>query len=222
MRPEKWQRNVIFEAVEAGGVDPRECTFVYGDEGGRITHLPSASYFALSGDPGGYVATTVVGESPARASAPFSWASADDRVRRWAEEVKRDVDTPDLWADLEREGEILTGARYVDVENTSFTSAEQAAIAEQLRQIKELVKTTYALSDAQMLFLEAKLDDIGAAASRVGRKDWLLLFYGVMFTVIVTGLLPPEAVQHVILTAVQALEHLFDSGGELHLLLPPS
>jgi hypothetical protein len=220
MRPEKWQRNAIFKAVEAGGLDLHECTFVYGDEGGRITHLPSASYFDLRGDVIRYVSTMVVGDDHERISR-FSWVTAEERIRKWAKDVKRDVETPDLWAEIEREGEILTGLRYVGVENTPFTLDEQAHIAEQLERIKESAKTTYALSDAQMLALEAKLDEVKDASARLGRKDWVLLFGGVMLTVIVTGLLPPEAVQNILVAVLHALEHLFTSGGGPH-LRPPS
>lgn len=219
MRPEKWHRNAIFDAVTAGGLDARDCTFDYDDEGGRITHRPSLSYFLLAGDPGHYTATAVVGEGTAWPSESFSWTKVEERVRRWAEEVKRDIDTPDLWRELQREREILTGTRYEEIENTSFTADEQAEIAEQLRQIKEFAKNTYSLSEAQMLSLEAKLDDIQSAAGRVGRKDWQLLFCGVMFTVIVTGLLPPEAVQHILIMALHGLEHLFSVGSRP--LLPP-
>jgi hypothetical protein len=171
----KWQRNVIYRAVEAGGLDPRECTFDYGDTGARITHVPSASYLLLEGDITAYTAKAVVVDSE---QWPFGlrtfWVEVEERVRGWAQQVKEDVDTPDLWAGLQREREILTGARYEDVENTPFTSDEQAAIAEHLRQTKEYVTRKYSLSDAQVLHLEAKLDDIAAAAGRVGRKDWTL------------------------------------------------
>ncbi len=34
--------------------------------------------------------------------------------------------------------------------------------------------------------VEARLDEAEAATRRIGRKDWLLLFCGVMFTVMVT------------------------------------
>ena len=221
MRPAKWQRNAIFEAVLGGGLDALECTFDYDDAGGRITHVPSGSCFLIEGDAVRYTTTAVVGEGPAWPSESFSWAKVDERVRRWAEEVTRDVDTPDLWADLQREREILAGAPYEDVENTPFTLDEQAEIADQVRQIKEFVKATYSLSAAKMLTLEAKLDDIEAAAGRIGRKDWQLLLYGVMFTVIVTVLLPPEAVQHILAMVLHGLDHLF-SGGSGPPQLPPT
>ena len=50
MRLEKWQRNAIFNAVVAGDLDPRECSFDYDDAWVRITHRPSGSYFLLEGD----------------------------------------------------------------------------------------------------------------------------------------------------------------------------
>ncbi len=91
------------------------------------------------------------------------WATLPEKVRLWAEEVKHDVDTPDLWAELQREREILTGARYEAVENTLFTPDEQAEIAKQLREIKEYVKKTYSLSSEQMSRVEARLDEAEAA-----------------------------------------------------------
>ena len=52
---------------------------------------------------------------------------------------------------------ILTDARYEDIENTPFTPNERAEIAEQLRQIKDLVGNTYSPSQAETLSIEAKL-----------------------------------------------------------------
>ena len=214
VRMKKWQRNVIYRAVEAGGLDPRECTFDYGDTGARITHVPSASYLLLEGDITAYTAKAVVGGSE---QWPFGlrtfWVEVEERVRGWAQQVKEDVDTPDLWAGLQREREILTGARYEDVENTPFTSDEQAAIAEHLRQTKEYVTRKYSLSDAQVLHLEAKLDDIAAAAGRVGRKDWTLLVCGALLGAFVQGILPPEVVQDILRTTLDGLGSLFGGGG---------
>jgi hypothetical protein len=210
---EKWQRNVIYRAVVAGGLDPRECNFNYGDAGARIRHLPSASYFLLEGDINEYTAKAVVGESEKwPAGLRTFWIQVEERVRLWAKEVKEDVDTPDLWAELQREREILTGARYDDVENTPFTSDEQAEIAEHLRQTKKYVARTYSLSDAQMRHLEAQLGNIAAAAGRMGRKDWTLLVCGTLLGTFVQGILPPEAVQDILRMTLDGLGYLFGLG----------
>jgi hypothetical protein len=220
MLPDKRVRNDIYKGVVAGRLDPRECTFDYDEDGGRITHVPSAAYFDLRGDIGHYVVTRVVGDTPPTSPPPFSWIVLEARVQDWAEDVKRDVETPDLWAELKREGEILSGARYADVQNTPFTPDEQAQIAEQLEQIKRSAQTTYALPDAQMRRLVAKLDEVLAASGRMGRKDWVLLFGGAMLGLILTDLLPPSAAQSILMTVLHGLEHLFGGGGGPHLLPP--
>ena len=137
----------------------------------------------------------------------------EERAERWAREVKRDVDTPDLFAELHREREILTGTRYEDVGNTPFTSEELAEIAEQLRQIKEYVSTAYALSEAQTLHLETKLDDIASAAGRMGRKDWALWVSGALLGAFVQGILPPDVVQDIVRMTVDCLGYLLGGGG---------
>jgi hypothetical protein len=211
---EKWQRNVIYKAVVAGGLDPRECTFDYGDAGARITHVPSASYFLLEGDITQYTAKAVVGESESWPSGLRTfWVEVEERVRGWAREVKEDVDTPDLWAEAQREREVLTGARYDDVENTPFTADEQAAIAEHLRETKEYVTRRYSLSDVQIQHLEAKLNDIAAAADRMGRKDWTLLVCGALLGAFVQGILPQEAVHDILRMTLDGLGYLFGGGG---------
>lgn len=143
--------------------------------------MPSGSYFIITGDASHYTGSRVVGASTL--SLPyevFSWASVDDRVRGWAGEVKLDVETPDLWEDLQRERELLNGNRFEALENTLFDPSEQAEIAQTIREIKEYVRETYSLSPEQMLHVEARFDDAEAAARRIGRKDWVLLLCGVM------------------------------------------
>jgi len=217
VRLEKYQRNSIFRAIEAGGLDPNECDPPPDTEDAsevRITHTPSGSYFILGGDLLRHTWSYVVGDG--WLSLPyegFSWSAVLAGVRRWAEEVKLDADTPDLWAQLRHGREILTGAGYEAVENTHFTPDEQTEIAKQLREIKEYLEKTHSLSSEQMLRMEARFDELEGATRRVGRKDWLLMFGGAMFALIVTDLLPPEAVQHIFAMAIHGLELLLGSGG---------
>jgi hypothetical protein len=119
-------RNGIVRAVEAGGLDASECTFYYGDEESRLTHLPSGSYFFVKGGPADSTATTVVGDGPPETSEPFTWVILDDRVRDWAEEVKRDVDTPDLSQGLDPFERVIGRARNV-LAASEFASAYPGA-----------------------------------------------------------------------------------------------
>jgi hypothetical protein len=213
MRPGKWQRNAIYEAIADGGLDAAECGFDCDDVGWRLTHWPSGSNLLIEGAPGPYILTAVVGEDLSLPSKYFSWPLVEERVQRWAREVKRDVDTPDLWAELRSRQRILRGAGYEDLQDTPFTSDERTEIVQQIRQIAEYVHKTYSLSAAQTLSMEAKLDYIASATSRVGRKDWLLMFSGVILSVSLADLLPREVVEDVFAMALRGLGHLFGGSG---------
>lgn len=125
VQPLKFQRNSIYEAVVAGGLGAAECNFTYDEAEWRISHGPSQSYFLIRSDLGKYTSTSVVGENPPRPSRSYTWASVPDKVKLWAEEVRHDVDTPDLWAEFRRTQGVLTGAGYEDLENTPFTPASR-------------------------------------------------------------------------------------------------
>jgi hypothetical protein len=90
-----------------------------------------------------------------------------EKVKGWAREVKRDVDTPDLWDEVRRRQGVLTGTIYESSDNSPFTATELAEIADQVQQIKEFVKTQ-PISEARMLSAEAKLDYVVEAARRLG------------------------------------------------------
>jgi hypothetical protein len=47
---------------------------------------------------------------------------------------------------------------------------------------------------------------------RMGRKDWLMLFNGALFSLVLTDLIPAEAVQHILLMTLHGLGHLFGIG----------
>lgn len=57
----KWQKNKIFEAIQAVGFDPREFDLDESDTEVRIKHKWSESYFVVRGGPGHYVEHSVVG-----------------------------------------------------------------------------------------------------------------------------------------------------------------
>ena len=209
---EKWQRNPILNAIVEGGLDPIECSFDYEEVPWRVVHMPSGSYFLIGGCYAHYKLTSLVGDGQPSESDAYSWSTVSKRVERWAREVKRDVDTPDLWAEVRRRQGILASAAFEDTDNSPFTSDERAAIVEQVRQIKEKLRT-YAVPEARMLSIEAKLDYLVSAADRVGRKDWRILFGGVVLSLIAADLLPREVVSDFFTMVPHVLGHIFGDGG---------
>jgi hypothetical protein len=220
VQPLKWQRNAIYESVVAGGLHAAECTFDYNGDEWRISHVPSASHFLIRGDPLRYNLTAVVGENPPWPSESSSWVTVPDKVQRWAEEVRRDVDTPDLWAELRHTREILTSAGNEAGDNTPFSPSEQTEILEKLREIKEFVKRSDSLSEARWLSVEARLDVLAAAAAQAGRRDWQLMFGGVVLGMIMQQVLPNDIVWDIMRIVGDGLGHLF--GGDGPPPLPPA
>lgn len=157
---------------------------------------------------------------PAYLQDMVSWEEVLSCVKTWTvgiknvlEEQERYRKTPDLWDGLHESKEFLGGQHEQAFENSPFTDAEQAQISEQIQQIKAYIENTYELASEQMSHVEARLDEAEQASRRMGRKDWLLLFNGAVFSLILSDLIPPQAAQHVLLMALHGLGHLFGMGG---------
>jgi hypothetical protein len=149
-RLQKWQTKQIFEAIQEVELDPREFHLENDDAKVIIKHKWSASHFSIGGGPGYYGGRYVVGDAPTWPFEAYSWQSLVTRFSRWLEDVKRDLEMPDLWAELQRDSQMLFGADSDDVtENKPFTQAEQNEIAERLQALAEHVRHTYSLSVAR-------------------------------------------------------------------------
>jgi hypothetical protein len=204
-RLQKWQKNHIFETIQEAGLDPKEFDLQDDAVEVRIKHKWSLSCFIIGGDPLRYVGRYVVGDGTDWPFEVYSWQTMISRISSWLEKVKHDLETPDLWAKLQREAEVL-GANFDDVaENTPFTPDERKVIVGRLQELAEHARRTYSLSETQMRVLEAKLDYLATAASRLGRIDWRNAFAGAILGFTLTAALPPEAVHNMILGLLRAI-----------------
>ena len=174
MSLEKWKRNEIYQAIVEEELDPRDFRLEESEDEMRINHLRSPSYFLVDlKHPGHYVGTYLVGDSvvwPYPTSS--AWQYLMPRISRWLSEVKRELEIPDLWAELQAEENLLGAGAEEAIENTPFTPDEQAEIAGRLYELTDQARNTYSLSDAQMRALEAKIDYLVEASARMGRIDW--------------------------------------------------
>jgi hypothetical protein len=203
----KFKKNQIFENIRSVGLDPKEFDLEDDEVEVRIKHKWSESRFVFRDDPGSYVGHSIVGDASEWTFESSSWQLMIPRIRSWLEEVKLDLETPDLWAELQREAELL-GANYDDVtENTPFNPNEQKEIERRLQQLAEHVERTHSLSSAQMRVLSAKLDYLVKAAGRLGRIDWRNAFAGVILGFILSAALPPEAARDILLGLFRGIGH---------------
>jgi hypothetical protein len=189
----KFQRNQIFDAIRAVGLDPGQFDLIDSESEDKIKHKWSESYFIVRSESGYYVGQHLVGDGAVWPTNPSSWQTMMPRISMWLEEVKRDLDTPDLWAELLREGDLLGAGSNVFIENTPFTAEEQREIAGRLDQVAKYVRETHSLSMAQMRALDEKMDYVIEASTRLGRKDWLNNFIGVILGYVLGAALPPDS-----------------------------
>jgi AcrR family transcriptional regulator len=204
MELEKWKRNQVFKAIQAAGLAPEGFGWDGGADESCIRYQSSETYFVFGGVPGRYVARYVAGDAPVEEREALSWEAQMRHVERWLDAIKRDVEMPDLWAELRRETELLGAAADEAIENTPFTPDEREEIAERLQERRDYARRTYSLSEEQMRVLDAKLDHLVDATGRLGRTDWRGLFFGTMFAFVLTAALPPESARHILLTFLTA------------------
>jgi len=90
-----------------------------------------------------------------------------------------DDKTEDLWGKIQK----LSNLKMVDIdsdENTEFTGNERQQISEVLNRMKFEVKEFNELSAQQTVLVNEKLDYLLDASNRLNKKDWLMVFLGVL------------------------------------------
>ncbi len=209
MSLEKWKRNDVFKAIRRRGLRPEEFHWEQSGDDDRLIHPASSSHFVFAGVPGRYNVSYVAGDGAETTLEKYIWEAVMESVTLWLHDVKTDVETPDLWADLHRQRQILGADPAESVENTPFTPAEQAEIAKQLREIKVYVTRTYSLSEADLRALENRLAYLDEAAQRLGRLDWRNAFLGALMGYLIAAALPPDTARALFEIFIRTLGQLF-------------
>jgi hypothetical protein len=213
------QRNEIFETIAASGLDPASCELADHDFGVGsqvdLLHPPTRSRF-ITWHPQRfdmYSATVYVSNAQQVGCASVSWAELLVTLAAWAAEVRCEMDTPDLWAELTRVPQVLAASQATDASNAPFTPDEQSEIARRLDEIKKFVRERFELTDEQLAVIDQRLDDAEEASKRLGRKDWVAMFYGAVMSTFMTDAVPPNVIQTVLITVVHGIAHIFGFGG---------
>lgn len=217
----KRQRNAIYATLTANGLEPDSCdlsdlTVRSGLSQANLLHRPSGSQFTLWRDDARedlYSASMVVGTADSSHLTEAVWNLVLEGLAAWAQEVKYETDAPDLWAGLGQVPDVLTSAQAAEASNTPFTPNEQATISDRLDEIKDLVREQFELNADQLRAIDRRVDELKEASQRLGRKDWLLIFYGGLVSTFMTDAMPPNVIQTILTTVVHGIAHIFGFGG---------
>jgi hypothetical protein len=214
------QRNEIFGMIAARGLDPvsfelADRTLSNRKSQADLLHKPTGSRFTVwhTQRLDMYHANVVVGGADQVGCTSVGWAELMARLGTWAAEVRYEMDTPDLWAELRRVPQVLAASQTPDASNAPFTPNEQSEIARRLDEIKKLVREQFELTTEQLAVIDQRLDDAEEASKRLGRKDWVAVFYGAVMSTFMTDAVPPNVIQTVLITVVHGIAHIFGLGG---------
>jgi hypothetical protein len=134
-------------------------------------------------------------------------------LRAWLAIVKREYETPDMWAELAQARDFAIGPALGDTENTVFDEEEQEQISAQLRELREYLVSTQELTGDQLRMIDARLGYLEEAARRTRRIDWRNLLVGSLISLVLEQVVPVTAIQAAFQFLGRALDYLFTRGG---------
>jgi hypothetical protein len=193
------EKNSCYRVVEQSGFDPADFRwseqthdeYLHGNyETFRVsvlTHKPTG-YFVLFG---GFGVSISPGPEQRVQHYENGKETGDQLCQLWLQELREEVDAPDLWASVAEE-RVLSDAAATSADNRPFTESEQTLIARQLRELQSHVLEGQTLQVKQLEFIEERFMYLTAASERIGRKDWLILALGTFVTIIVGAAFAPD------------------------------
>jgi hypothetical protein len=138
------------------------------------------------------------------------WSNALSSVRLWLASLRREVETPDLWA-----GAVATGDRLAffrsDEDNSPFTEMEVRAIGARIVTVKQFIAARD-LPAGEYESIEKKLDYLVGASRRTGRLDWKNIAVTTVLALAAPAALNSEQARQVFEYIVGVAQRLLASG----------
>lgn len=110
---------------------------------------------------------------------------------------------------------LIAGFVDEDPNNSAFSEAELARIAESISSLKTDLSQSVGASPEQLSLISRKLDEIQAASSRLGRKDWVNYVAGTITTMCVTAAFAPDVTKSLFKSLNAAFAWLFTNAAML-------
>jgi hypothetical protein len=168
-------RNKIFEAIAKSSIDPAECR-LSGIGGAKMIVHESGSKFTFNeSEEGGFWAIATVEDGSEKVTEGPGIDDVLDAIPEWADEIKQVAETPDYWAQMRRNRQLITDIQQRDSGNTPFTQDEQGQITTLLNEVAHALTANSELTSEQLERIEERLDEAAEASTRMGRKDWFFL-----------------------------------------------
>ncbi|MEP2446005.1 MAG: hypothetical protein ABJI69_02165 [Balneola sp.] len=213
----KTQKNEVFKVIKKGGLVPDdffweevESSFKRDMIVSKLNHKRSEYFFVFDQD--SYLKFRNI-FSPAvqrnyTEEQVDEWESVISLVGLWAYLLKEEINSPDLWSISSSNKEIISYDIEKD-QNNSFTQTSIQLIDSKLNELKNYTIQIANLGDKEIAFLEARISYLKNASQRVNKKDWKLIFIGVLFNIIVGLGLQSDYADEILSFANQLFRELY-------------
>ncbi len=200
----KTQKNKIFEILQKEGLESAD--FRWSEEASiyasylivnRLTYRDTDFYyqFDFSGKDGYHLCEYSPGnDMKVQTAEPLDWDSQLYFAKIWASCLKKGIDAPDFWQELEKYQTTfsLSLPTKFKLLNEPIPAYEVEQIIKALNLLKREIKKQFKLSSEQNEFVSQKLDYLADAAKRQGRFDWVHTCIGVLITIAMGLAMAPQ------------------------------
>lgn len=202
----KTQKNEVFKILQEAGLEP--ANFSWAEEPSisnsevyvsRLNYGGSQFYFQFdffrnlqwrnSSDPklttSHYCEFSPGEDAVVSREHPGSWRLQKDNVHYWAKYIKRQIEAPDLWSEIEKYRAALPLVTNEQLVNEPIPAYEVDEIVEKIQLLADKIEKQFELDEEQNQFVRSKLNYLEDAAKRQPRRDWenilISVFIGIAF-----------------------------------------
>ena len=190
----KSQKNEVFRILQEIGLDP--ANFEWGEEisidGDSVISklgcydedfLITFDFYSYSGEENYYL-TFRPGEDRAIQEEQIDdWKLALRYVYIWAACVKREIDAPDLWAEIGKYKNSISLAIPEDVSENPIPAFEVEEIEDRLSKLSDTIIARFDLQEDESKFVRQKLNYLSESAKKQPRRDWQLMLIGSLVSI---------------------------------------
>jgi hypothetical protein len=131
-------------------------------------------------------------EKPFETQNPGLWLYLTNYVREWLANLKREIEAPDLWAEMEKYKTSVSLDFPEQVRNDPIPVYEAEEIAKKLKELADKIDELFELNTDQRRFVRKKLEYLAESARRQRSMDWVHTSIGVCVTIAMSLTLAPD------------------------------
>lgn len=192
------QTNRVYELLTQGGLEPAEFSWAKEEIVGsllvsRLNYGDGTYYFQFSSHEVNAWCIACPGQfRTLDYDYPKSWEEQEGIFARWVSHLKREIASPDPWADLAKYRVILESDLDEQMPNESISARDAERIIEALARLANEVEKQLGFGKDDMKIVCAKFNYLSDTARWQKSRDWLHTALGV-FVTIAAALYLPEA-----------------------------